>query len=244
MKCENKMFDDFYTAFLEASGDLPEEFRTKETAGRLFIHLRELAEKGKLFNLTAITDSTEALHKHVIDSLRAASVVGELGGAGSLIDIGSGGGFPALPIAIACPAVEVTALDSTAKKCEFISNTAALCEVTVKTLPERAEEAASSRRGTFDFATARAVARLNILAELCAPFVKVGGYFLAMKGSAAEDERLEAEEGTKKLGLAFLRAVKYEITDGGERSILIYRKISPTPDAYPRRYAQIKKRPL
>ena len=240
------MFDDFYSAFLEASGGLPEPFRTEETAKRLFIHLRELSEKGKLFNLTSITDPAESLQKHVIDSLYAAAAVSDLssGEAQTLIDVGSGGGFPALPIAIACPEVEVTALDSTAKKCEFIAYTAALCGVTVKTIPERAETAASALRETFGFATARAVARLNILAELCAPLVKVGGYFLAMKGSAANEERLEAEEGTKKLGLSFERAVKYEIEDGGERSILIYKKTSPTPAAYPRRYAQIKKKPL
>ena len=240
------MFDDFYTAFLEASDGLPESFRTEEAAKRLFTHLCELSEKGKLFNLTAITDLSDALNKHVVDSLFTAAAVKELspGTNASLIDVGSGGGFPAIPIAVACPAIDVTALDSTAKKCEFISDTAALCGVSVKTVPERAEDAASHLRETFDFATARAVARLNVLVELCAPFVKVGGYFLAMKGSAAEEEMLEAEAGTKKLGISFERAVKYVIPDGGERSILIYKKTSPTPAAYPRRFAQIKKKPL
>ncbi len=238
------MFSDFYREYLDAAGDLPEEFRSEETAKKLYCHLCELADKGRFFNLTAITDPHEALGKHVVDSLYAAAAVKELCGVGSLIDIGSGGGFPALPIAIVCPDIRVTALDSTAKKCEFISNTAELCGVFVDTVPERAEEAAVSRRETFDVATARAVARLNILAELCAPFVKVGGYFLAMKGSAAEEERIEAEDGTNLLGLSFERALTYEIGGGGKRSILIYRKSSPTPAAYPRRYAQIKKKPL
>ncbi len=238
------MFSEFYREYLGLAAPFPEEFGSDSVAERLYLHLSELSEKGKLFNLTAITDPHEALRKHVVDSLYAAAAVKELCASGSLIDVGSGGGFPALPIAIACPEISVTALDSTAKKCEFISQTASLCGVTVQTVPERAEEAVASRRETFDIATARAVARLNILAELCAPFVKVGGYFLAMKGSAAEEERIEAEGGTRKLGLSFERAFGYEIEDGGERSILIYKKVSPTPAAYPRRYAQIKKRPL
>ena len=238
------MFSDFYKEYLGAAADLPEEFRSEETAKKLYLHLCELAEKGRLFNLTAITDPCEAVKKHVVDSLHAAAAVKDLLASGSLIDIGSGGGFPALPVAIACPEIAVTALDSTEKKCEFISDTASLCGVSVKTVAERAEDAAASLRETFDAATARAVARLNILAELCAPFIKVGGCFFAMKGSAAEEERLEAEEGTKKLGLSFEREIKYAIDGGGERSIIIYKKTSPTPAAYPRRYARIKKDPL
>lgn len=240
------MFPEFYDELLSASHDLPESFTTAEKAEKYRIHICELEEKGKLFNLTAITDRAEAVRKHTVDSLYLAKTVSELSAGidgATLIDVGSGGGFPALPVAVAC-GISVTALDSTVKKCEFISSVAEKCGVDVKTVPERAEEAVASRRETFDFATARAVARLNILAELCAPFVKVGGYFLAMKGSAADEELGEAKNAVSKLGLEFQRAERYEIEDGGERSILIFKKIAPTLKEFPRRFAQIKKCPL
>ncbi|MBQ7714659.1 MAG: 16S rRNA (guanine(527)-N(7))-methyltransferase RsmG [Clostridia bacterium] len=240
------MFSDFYEIYLTSTAGLPDPFRTEKIARKLYRHLEELSEKGRLFNLTAIDDERDAVNKHTVDSLYAAEVVAELskGESASLIDVGSGAGFPALPIATACGNIAVTALDSTAKKCEFISSAANVCGVSVSVLSERAEEAAKDLRETFDFATARAVARLNILAELCAPFVKVGGYFVAMKGSAAKEEANEAERAVKTLGLEFESAKNYAIKNGGERSIIIYKKIAPTPCGYPRRYALIKKKPL
>ena len=111
-------------------------------------------------------------------------------------------------------------------------------------IPGRAEDAVPRFRESFDFVTARAVARLNILIELCAPFVKPGGCFLAMKGSAAGEESLEASGGAAVLGLELEDVKRYTVKDGGDRSILVYRKTAPTPDVYPRRYAQIKKKPL
>lgn len=240
------MFSDFFDEYKRAGAALPEDFLGEKKAKALFTHLSELSEKGRLFNLTAITDEREALNKHIIDSLHAAAAVKKLSGgrAATLLDIGSGGGFPALPVAVACENVAVTALDSTAKKCDFIAATATMCGVSVDTIPERAEEAVLTRRETFDFVSARAVARLNILAELAAPFVKVGGCFLAMKGSAAEEEAAEAARAEKTLSLELVDRIRYEIEDGGERCILVYRKTAPTPKEYPRRYSQIKKKPL
>ena len=239
-------YKDFLISLSESHGALPEDFFAEDVTRGLYIHLCELEEKGKLFNLTAITDPREAVRKHAVDSLFAAMAVRELsaGEEKTLLDIGCGAGFPSLPIAIACENVSVTALDSTAKKCEFVKSTAQKCGVGLETLPERAEEAVEGRRETFDFVTARAVARLTILAELAAPFLKAGGYFLAMKGSAAEEERLEACRASKILGLTYERSLDYEIEDGGARSILVYRKTAPTPQTYPRRFAQIKKKPL
>ena len=239
-------FSDFYREFQSAASDLPEEFKTEERSRGYYTHLVELDRRGREFNLTAITDPAEALHKHVIDSLHAAKEVSHLaqGRRAALLDVGSGGGFPALPIAISCDNVSVTSLDATAKKCAFIADTAKRCGVMVDVLPDRAEAAAATRRESFDLVTARAVARLNILLEICAPFVTVGGYFIAMKGSAAEEERLEAECASKILGLSPEGSVEYEIKDGGRRSLLIYKKIAPTPASYPRKYPQIKKKPL
>ncbi len=240
------MFSDFYTDLLSCTTALPDALKTEEIAKGLYIHLTELSEKGKLFNLTAITDRSEAVRRHAADSLHAAKVISDLarGEDKTLVDVGSGGGFPALPIAIALPNISVTALDATAKKCAFIGETASLCGVNIATVPERAEEAAASYRETFDFATARAVARLNVLLELCAPFVAVGGYFVAMKGAAADEEAEEARRAAATLGLSLEREEQYEIEGSGEGKILIYKKVSPTPEKYPRRYAQIKKKPL
>lgn len=241
------MFESFYKMLLDASGDIPSEFVTEEKAKKLFVHIKELCEKGKLFNLTAITDTEEAVNKHTVDCLFAASVIGALSGGkeGKLIDVGSGGGFPSLPIATSLDNISVTALDATAKKCGFIADTASLCGVNIETVPKRAEEyAAEGVRESFDFATARAVARLNILMELCAPFVKVGGCFVAMKGSLANEEIKEAENGAEKLGLTLEAVHPYTVKDGGDRFILVYRKTSKTPSSYPRAYAKIKKNPL
>ena len=240
------MFNDFYTALRREATGIPASLITEEKASRLFRHLEELEEKGKLFNLTAITDPDEARNKHIIDCLYCAKEISRLadGKAASLIDIGSGAGFPSLPIAFTLENVSVSALDSTARKCTFIAETAVKCGVNVGTVPERAEEAALHLRESFDFATARAVARLNILAELSAPFVKVGGYFVAMKGSAAGEEIAEAAKATETLGLTFSEMLPYEIKDGGTRYIVIYKKTSETPSMYPRSYSKIKKKPL
>ncbi len=237
------MFDDFVNA-LEASA--PAGILTKDAERRLYTHITELLEAGSVMNLTAIASEEEAARLHTADSLYAAREIGALaeGKESTLIDVGSGGGFPALPIATVIPGVRVTALDATAKKCAFIAQTAGKCGVNIGTLPERAEEASARLRETFDFATARAVARLNILLELCVPFVRVGGYFVAMKGCAAAEETREAAGAARRLGVTLERTVGYEIEGGGQRSIIIYKKTSPTPKEYPRRYAQIKKKPL
>lgn len=239
------MFQDFYDDFLSAAGALPDEFKTEERAEKYFAHLTELDEKGKLFNLTAITELKETTRLHVVDSLFAAKTIEELTGGedATVVDVGSGAGFPALPIAIACGNARVTALDSTAKKCSFIEATAKKCGVAVSTVSKRAEEA-SELREKFDIAVARAVARLNILAEFCAPLVKVDGYFVAMKGSSADEESSEAESAASKLGLEFVRTENYTVDGGGDRSILVYKKTSPTTAEFPRRYSQIKKKPL
>lgn len=241
------MFEKFYEILRGAAKDVPSSYSSEETAKKLYIHITELTEKGKRFNLTAITDEEEAVHKHTADCLYCAAVIDSLSGGENktLIDVGSGGGFPSLPIATVIPHVSVTALDATAKKCAFIADTAELCGVEINTAPKRAEEyIAEGVRESFDFATARAVARLNILMELCAPFVKVGGYFVAMKGQAAEEEMAEAEKAAKKLGLALVEKRPYTVKDGGDRYILVYKKTASTPAAYPRAYAKIKKNPL
>ncbi len=216
---------------------------------RLFVIVERLERFSKQFNLTAITEPEEVMQKHIIDCLFAAKLAEELAEKeGSRhLDVGSGAGFPSLPIAAAVPSLFVTALDSTAKKTVYMNETALEAGISnFNAVSMRAEEGARSEmRESFDTVSARAVARLNVLMELCAPFLRVGGYFIAMKGAAADEERDEARSAAEKLGLCLDREIPYTLpglTDA--RKLLVYKKTKKTPDAYPRNYSQISKKPL
>lgn len=212
---------------------------------RLFTIASRLDEFGKKFNLTAITDPDEVMKKHLIDSLFSADAMEKLG-VSSVIDIGSGAGFPSLPAAAALPGVSVTALDSTAKKVNYMTETAACAGIgNFSAVTARAEEYVSSRRESFDCATARAVAALPVLCELCLPYVRVGGYFIAMKGAAAKEEADAAKSAAAKLGAAPAEIREYSLPSmEDKRFLIIYRKISPTPKEFPRNFSQISKKPL
>ena len=161
----------------------------------------------------------------------------------TLIDVGCGAGFPGVPLAIACPEVKVTLLDSLGKRVKWLEEILPQLGIEAQCVTARAEEAVADRRESFDFAVSRAVARLNILLELTAPYVKVGGAVLAMKGTAAEEELSECAGAIKKLGLK-LEQVKVFPIDGTSHAVIVLRKIAPTPKQYPRRYAKIKQSPL
>lgn len=197
--------------------------------------------QNEVMNLTAITDPAQAGELHLLDSLTVLASV-DLAGK-RLIDVGCGGGFPGVPLAIACPEAEITLLDSLGKRMHWLEETLPALGIRAKCVTARAEEAVADCRETYDYAVSRAVARLNILLELTAPYVKVGGAVLAMKGSAAREELAEAASAVKKLGLR-LEAIREFSLGGGIHNVLIFRKISPTPACYPRRYAKIKQAPL
>lgn len=209
-----------------------------------------LIETNKKFNLTAITDPDGIVAKHILDSLIAADAVAEAVGSdrARLLDVGSGAGFPGMPIAAACSRVSVTALDSTAKKCAYMNETAATAGIANFTaLCGRAEEVArlKNQREFYDFVTARAVANLPVLCELCLPFVRVGGTFFALKGQNAPNEIADAASGIAKLGGKLENSTEYHIPgDEAPRYLLTIRKISSTPDLFPRHYSQISKKPL
>ena len=153
-------------------------------------------------------------------------------------------GFPGVPLAIACPEAKITLLDSLAKRMNWLDTVLPQLGITnARTVTARAEEAVTTRREKFDFATSRAVARLNILLELTAPYVRVGGKVLAMKGSAAREELEEAGNAIKRLGLRLEEVKEFDI-DGANHSVIILKKVAPTPPQYPRRYAKIKQSPL
>lgn len=199
-----------------------------------------LLERNQVMNLTAITDPREVATLHLLDSL---CLVPLLEGA-SVVDVGTGGGFPGMPLAIACPSIRFTLLDSLHKRIRFLSEAAAALGLTnVICVHGRAEE--FGHREEFDTAVSRAVAGLPILCELCLPLVKVGGCFLAMKSSHSAGEITAAEAAVKLLGGKIESVTDYTIptTDVTHRVVCI-RKVSPTPKKYPRRFAQIKKQPL
>ena len=198
-----------------------------------------LIEKNKVMNLTAITEPQAVAKLHFADCLallQAADFRGR-----SVIDVGCGAGFPGVPLKLGEPTIDLTLLDSLQKRVAWLHGPLESMGVQAQCIAARAEEYAARER--FDFAVSRAVARLNVLAELCLPFVKVGGCFLAMKAAAAEEELSEAKRAVKLLGGDWERTEEYEI-DGACRRVLIFRKTRPTPKQYPRRFAKIKQQPL
>lgn len=200
-----------------------------------------VVEQNKVMNLTAITQPDQVAKLHLLDSLTVLTVQ-ELAGK-KVIDVGCGAGFPGVPLKIACPDMELTLLDSLGKRMNWLQSVLPQLGVEAQCITARAEEAVAERRERYDFATSRAVARLPVLLELTAPYVKVGGAVLAMKGMAAKEELQEAQRAIKVLGLK-LEAVREFPIDGTQHSVLVLRKIAPTPKQYPRRYAKIKQAPL
>ena len=201
---------------------------------------RAVIRQNDVMNLTAITEETQVAWLHLLDSLTVTKAA-EL--KGKLIDVGCGAGFPGVPLAVACPQLDVTLLDSLGKRVHWLEEILPVLGIRANCITARAEEAVAERREQFDFATSRAVARLNILLELTAPYVKVGGAVLAMKGSAAREELAECKNAIVKLGLK-LEEIKEFSIDGASHAVIVLRKVAPTPKAYPRRYAKIKQNPL
>ena len=216
--------------------DLPEERR--ET---LCAFGKAMVKQNEVMNLTGITDDKGVANLHLLDSLTVLATA-DLKGK-KLIDVGCGAGFPGVPLAIACPEAKITLLDSLGKRMKWLEEVLPTLGIDAECVTARAEEAVADRRESYDFATSRAVARLNILLELTAPYVKVGGAVLAMKGAAAKEELAECGNAIKKLGLK-LEEVKEFPIDGTNHAVIVLRKVAPTPKQYPRRFAKIKQSPL
>ncbi len=212
-----------------------------ETADTLCAFGQAVIAQNEVMNLTAITEPKAVAKLHLLDSLTLLQVA-DLKGK-TLIDVGCGAGFPGVPAAIACPEAKVTLLDSLGKRMHWLEGVLPQLGVSARCITARAEEAVADHREQFDYATSRAVARLNILLELTAPYVRVGGAVLSLKGAAAREELKEAETAVKKLGLKVENIHDFPI-DGGQHSIIVLRKVAPTPSRYPRRYAKIKQQPL
>lgn len=198
-------------------------------------------KQNEVMNLTAITEPGQVAKLHLLDSLTVLTS-GDFAGK-KLIDVGCGAGFPGVPLAIGCLELDVTLLDSLGKRVHWLEEILPQLGVHATCITARAEEAVADRRERYDIATSRAVARLNILLELTAPYVKVGGRVIAMKGMAAREELEECSNAIKKLGLK-LEDVREFPVDGTNHALIVLRKVAHTPTAYPRRYAKIKQAPL
>jgi len=208
-------------------------------------YYRLLEKRGQDVNLTSITGAEDVARLHFLDSLAL------LGAAGfrnaRLLDVGSGAGFPGIPLKIAEPTIDLTLLDSTGKRISFLTELTATLGIEAACIHARAEEAAHDpqHRGKYDIVVSRAVARLNALCELCLPFASAEGLFIAMKSAYSDEEATQAQSALEALGARLEALHDYEIP-GAEitRRAIIIRKTSPTPDKYPRRPARIKSSPL
>ena len=211
-----------------------------ETCKKLCAFGAAMVKQNEVMNLTGITDDPGVARAHLLDSLTVMAC-GDLSGR-TIIDVGCGAGFPGVPLAVASGA-KVTLLDSLGKRMKWLEEILPQLGIEAECITARAEEAVATRRESYDFATSRAVARLNILLELTAPYVKVGGYVLAMKGTAAREELAECANAMKKLGLKLEEVKEFPIGDTNH-AVIILKKMAPTPKQYPRRFAKIKQAPL
>ena len=242
-------FNDFYnyTQHVFDKNNLS-SILTKEKAEKLFELTTHMLEVNKSLNLTAIKEEKAIILKHYADSLMICQYIEK---NSSLVDIGCGAGFPSLPLSIFRDDLTVTAIDSTTKRIHYVNDTARLIGLTnIIAISARAEDMANEpeHRECFDYATARAVASLPILTELCLPFVKIGGKFIAMKSQKAADEVTASANAISKCGGK--TQVAYELPlvspegDTDSRTIVLIDKISKTPSEFPRHYSKISKKPL
>lgn len=203
-----------------------------------------LLEKNKVMNLTAVREKNEVARRHMADSLfllKCADLKGK-----KILDIGTGPGFPGMPLKLYDPELDITMLDSTAKRIAFINESAGQLGVEVKTMAARAEEVAPKMMGEFDIVTSRAVAALDVLTELSMAFVKVGGYFMPMKScnEASKEELEKAKHAIEFMGGKLVGTREYSVEEGVMRQVLIIEKVKHSPKGYPRKYAAISKKPL
>lgn len=216
-----------------------------EALNRFDKYAELLVSWNEKINLTAITDPTEIIYKHFLDCLLLLTCTDFEEGA-SLIDVGTGAGFPGLVLLIARPDLKITLMDGTLKRLNVIQDILDQLGLKANVVHARAEEAGRNKqfREKYDFATARGVCNLRDLSELCLPFVSVGGIFIAMKGANVKNEIAEGETAVEEMGGSILELIEYELYEYGDRSVLLIGKEEETPNRYPRPMGQIKKKPI
>ena len=228
--------DKFIKMFADAGIEI-----TDEQMYRLGMYSEMLVQWNERINLTAITDPEGISVKHFFDSIYPFSL--EIPKASTMIDVGTGAGFPSCPVKIWRDDIKITLLDSLQKRITFLAQLSDSLSLGATCIHSRAEDLGNSPefREKFDFATARAVADL---CEYCLPFVALGGKFLALKGSGAEEEIKQAKDAVKLLGGKITQTTEYTLPNGDGRTLVVIDKVSATPDKYPRTSAQIKKKSL
>ncbi|MGB6408592.1 MAG: 16S rRNA (guanine(527)-N(7))-methyltransferase RsmG [Planococcus donghaensis] len=210
------------------------------------IYHKELVEWNDKMNLTAITEQTAVYLKHFYDSITAAFYL-DFTKPMNICDVGAGAGFPSIPLKICFPHIEVTIVDSLNKRIQFLQHLSGELGLTkVQFVHSRAEDfGQSSHRESYDVVTARAVARLSVLAELCVPLVKKGGVFVAMKAATASDELDDAEKALQKLGVKLETVHSFLLPiEESERYIQVFKKFKETPKKYPRKAGVPNKSPI
>lgn len=237
-------FREYFIRIFEKNG--LEAYHTDENIRKFFDLTVKMVETNQVMNITALTTMDKIIPLHYADCVKAAALIPQ---NATVADIGCGGGFPILPLAIVRPDLQLVGIDSTEKKIRYVQNTADELELSITAISGRAENIAKQTeyRDHFDVVVSRAVARLNVLDELCMPFVKVGGRFIALKGAAGQEELSEAMNGIQKLGGQLQGTDEYSLftADDEEKRVMVrIEKISATPKEYPRAFGAIKKKPL
>lgn len=203
------------------------------------IYFTELVEWNNKVNLTAITEKEEVYIKHFYDSILLHKAMGF--NNQSILDVGSGAGFPSIPLKIIYPDLDVTIIDSLNKRIVFLTHLTEKLEINATLIHGRAEE--HSLKNHYDIVTARAVSNLRMLGELCIPFVKKGGQFLSLKGPRAIEELNESKTMLHKLNSKLMKQIEYKVDDG-DRVLLVFNKENVSANKYPRRFSKIKSNPL
>lgn len=203
-----------------------------------------LVEWNEKINLTAITDPQGITEKHFLDSVLPFSFI-DVPENAAVIDVGTGAGFPGIPLKIMRDDIRLTLLDSLQKRINFLNTVCDSLSINSDSVHSRAEDAGQGiMREKYDIVTARAVARLSVLCEYCLPLVKVGGAFVALKGASGEEELQDSANAIKILGGKVELVKKYNLPSGDERTLVVIRKVSPTPKVYPRSKGKMNKAPL
>ncbi|MCR5113016.1 MAG: 16S rRNA (guanine(527)-N(7))-methyltransferase RsmG [Acholeplasmatales bacterium] len=231
---------DFKSELGELNIDLNEKIESSFN-----LYYEKLVQVNEYMNLTAITERNEVYNKHFLDSLTILKALKDKKDF-TLCDVGSGAGFPSIPLAIVRDDVDVTIIDALNKRINFLNDLIGELGLSnAHAYHARAEEYQKTKRETFDVVTARAVARLNVLLELCMPLVKVGGLFIAMKGKDSNNELNEANKAISILGGRVKETITLELPDSaGTRDIIVIEKIKECSSKYPRSFAKIKEKPL
>lgn len=226
------------------AGDVGIEL-TEHQLTNLDLYAERLVEWNEKVNLTTITAPDEIAVKHFLDSFLLFKCI-NIKDASSMIDVGTGAGFPSLPCKLIRNDLKLTLLDSLNKRITFLTALVQELGIRVDCVHGRAEEQGnqSKFRERYDVATARAVAHMRELSEYCLPFVKVGGYFVALKGYEIEQELEEAKPAIRLLGGEIQEVLKFILPDDSKRGIVIIKKISQTPTKYPRNQGKMKKQPI